>query len=1297
MKTSPDDTLPRIAPLADPELLGEALRGLGRHPSSLAFVVDDGPTMPVWSPTVAAFLEVLESVFAQVRSYGLRSFRQGAVLPGPPEGELVLVLTDGLDEFWGGRSAAVLLQAWGRAAPVAIVNPYPEERWHRSNLGPRLLQLLSPRGMAPNADLTIREPGRWRDPFEPKVAPRAVVVPLLELSPRWLRWWAGLVGGSSRDWLDAVVFVADPDRPVPPAPATPVARSDLEEEAAQDLVFRFRAEASPPAFRLATYLAAAPLELPAMRVIQGALLPDSQPFHLAEVVTSPLLVGSAESESEAEAGAGAGAKDRSAPAPGLSFRDGTRELLLACAARDDTVRVMEVLATHYGSRVPAVRTLFRALEAPDEVPDTPVNEETLPFVSIELAVLRALSGRYALRAVRLQAAMAEFQGRAAGPVPQAGPETPHEGGAGMSSFSSGVPRPGLSPGTRTGPAIETYSISNLLGGRELSAPQAVVWGNVPPRNGDFTGRDELLAALEERLRTTSVTAVLPQALHGMGGVGKSQIAIEYAYRHRSDYDVVWWIPSEQPAQILRALIELGERLGLNVGPEANTAVPAVQEALRAGRPYPNWLLIFDNAETLDTVEPYLPEAGTGRVLVTSRNEQWSSIAEALEIDVFSRAESIELLRKHNPDISIEDADRLAEVLEDLPLAVGQATAWRATTHMPIEEYLRLLADKRVELAEQAATPGYEIAVAAAWTVALDRLGLENPAALQVLQACSFLAPEPISRELFLGPRNAVISPELDATLQNPSRLNGAIRDIQRYGLARIDYRDHSVQLHRLVKTVLVSQLTAAQQEDMQHAAHLLLAGGNPGNPSVSSQWPRYHALLPHVVASDAVGCEDAWARQLVLDVIEFYYYWGDHAGCRDLAERVVTQWREELGWDDPQTLKAARWLGFVQRTLGNFREATITNADSLTRLRANLGAEDEETLDAMALVAGDLRAAGDFDRARALDQEAFNACLTAFGPDYPTTLISAHSLGVSLRLTGEFLAALELDADTSRRRAEVLGINHPLTLLTLNGVTLDLRECGRYPEANAEQEELYERIHNILGQDHPQTLMAARNLAVSRRRAGEHEKARKLAEDTMNRFGQRFGVLHPDTIASALNYAVDLREDDMLTESRALAAQTHEEYERTLGPAHPYTLYARTNLGIVLRLLGELEQAYAHDSAAYRGLRERLGPDHVLTLTCATNLASDLAARGEPEAARELDADTLERSRSQLGPEHPASLACALNLSFDLTSLGRTLEGAELFSEVLSSYRRVLGEEHPAITAALSRARANCDVDPMPL
>ena len=1250
-----------VTALPNSDDLAAGLRRFVEHAPSLALVVDDSSSMRVWRPTVDAFRELAATIFTDVNAHDLTGFRRpgGSALP---DGQLIIVLTDGLDAFWAQREAGVLLQAWGRAAPVAIVNPYPQERWHRTNLAPRLLRLSATRAMATNAELSIREPAEWMNLFDQPLHRSAIAVPLLELSPRWLDWWATLIAGAPQRWFDAVAYVADPERSPGPDRSGPSAEP-LSGIAPEDLVGRFRAEASSQAFRLATLIASAPLDLEALRVVQGVLLPASHPVHLAEVVTSPLLV-------------------QPGPDAELAFRPGIREALLAFAGRDETVHVVEIVAGFFGDRQPAATRLLHVLAEPGERPETEVSAENLPYAHVELAVLRALAGPYAARAGRLKQVIDQYPAAQAPEVIDV-PSTPGPPESG----------PWERPAAPPGPTAIATSINSLL----RPETDAVIWGNVPPRNGDFTGRESLLEALDLQLQRRRVAAVLPQALHGMGGVGKSQIATEYAYRHRSDFSVVWFVPSEQPSQILRALTDLGGKLGLDLGADSGTAIRAVKAALKAGSPYPNWLLIFDNAETIDTVRPYLPQDGTGKVLITSRNEDWTDVAHPLKIGVFERDESVALLLKRNPAMSVEDATLLAAVLDDLPLAIGQAASWLATTEMPVAEYMDLLLQKRRELGELAHREDYEVAVAAAWTVALERLHHENPVALQLLQACSFMAPEPISLELFLTPRNFNISPEMDATLQNPSRLNLAFRQIERYGLARTDYREQTIQLHRLVRNVVIDQLSADEQEEMRHAAHLLLAGGNPGNAGGAAQWPRFHALLPHVFASNIVDCEDEWARQLAIDIVSFLFFLGDQRGCREYALRVVERWRTMLSPEDPQILKAARWLAFVERQLGNFTAAAAINADCLQKLRASVGHDDEETLDAMILVADDMRAAGHFDGAVRLATEAYEISNRVFGPDYPHTLTTAHSLGASLRAAGDFRTALQQDMDTVRRRVAVLGPDHPLSLLTQNGLTLDLREYGEYVEAHKQQELLHDRTHRALGPSHPITLLAARNLAVARRRAGDQAAARKLAKETMDVLRTMSGELSPEAIACALDYAVDLRENDQLAEARELAERTWHEYRDKLRPDHPYTLYARTNLGIVLRLLGEFEAAREHDAAAYAGLRDSLGPDHLLTLTCSTNLASDLAAAGDHAAALELDADTLQRSERMLGPEHPSTLACSLNYAFDLTAVGRTAEGRQRFDSVVDAYQRVLGREHPAIVAALAGERANCDVDPMPL
>ncbi|GAA1033859.1 FxSxx-COOH system tetratricopeptide repeat protein [Virgisporangium ochraceum] len=1265
---------------------------------SLVLVVDGSPSMAVWRPTVAALRSQLErhGSFRGVRTFvltpGLRPHGPGgssARSPAEPLDstgrQVFLVLTDGLNPLWRDERTQAMLRLWGRSGPLAFVNPFPQKHWHRTALAPRRARLRPPRAVAPTSALEVQLASSTLD--EP-LRSDGLAVPVLELNPRWISWWARLVTEPT-GWVDGLVHVVGSGAATPDDPPTD----------ATELVLRFRSSASSTAFRLATYLAAAPLDLPLLRRIQRTLLPESAPLHLAEVVTSDLVVR--------VDGA-------------LDFAAGVREALLAGSTRHDSARVLRAVAAHHNLRRPATLALTTAVEVPDS--DPLVTRETLPLARIELAVLNALSGPYARRAHRLGEAIAALErdepGAPSRPVgtatsgptdePESGvpPADATESGEVMpdrpndDAYAVGEPLFPVGAGGPTEPLLggddPILSVQALLDGQSDETGPAV-WGSIPTRNPVFTGRRELLEQLERRLQTESVAAVLPQALHGEGGVGKSQIAIEYAYRHRADYEVIWWIPSERPAQILASIIELGNRLGLDVGNEVITAVPRVRAALRAGTPYSNWLLVFDNAETLDTVREYLPEAGTGRVLVTSRNQEWSRIAETLEVDVFSRPESVRLLQRRNPGLDDEDADQLASELEDLPLAIEHASAWLATTGMSAREYLALLEQKQVELAHMHPAPRYEMPVAAAAHVALDRLAVENPAALQLLQVCSFFAPEPISRELFAGPRSTPIAPELDRALQSSSQLAQAIRDIQKYVLARIDHRTNSLQLHRLVQAELKARMPESQRTGMEHGAHVLLAsGGKPGEPSDPTHWLRYQALASHLTASNAYTCEDDWARELVLNLVAFYFSWGDYASGRDLAQLVVDDWRERLTADHPQTLRAAKWLGYFWFLEGDNDAASAIHRDTLDRYRRAVGPDDGETIDAMGMVASTLRVAGRFNDARDLDLETFERSRRLYGQDDPDTLRAAHLLGVSLRLTGEFRTARQLDGDTYRRRVPVLGDDHPETLRTLNGLTIDERECGEYLKSHRLAERSYTQHVTLFGVAHPDTVRVARNLAVARRRAGDHEGAYKLAEDTMNRLQDRFGADHPDTIAAQLDFAVDVRESDDLPRARTLAMQTAERYRMRLGPDHPYTWYARTNLSIVLRLLGNPEDAYLHNIEALTGLERTLGRNHVMTLTCEINLGSDLAALGEHSRAYELDVNTVRRWRQVTGPDHPSTLACAINVAFDLMALGRGEEGERLFDEAVAGYVRVLGSGHPAIVAANARVRANCDVDPMP-
>ena len=266
-----------------------------------------------------------------------------------------------------------------------------------------------------------------------------------------------------------------------------------------------------------------------------------------------------------------------------------------------------------------------------------------------------------------------------------------------------------------------------------------IWGDVPQRNKNFTGREEILSGLRERLHkgaASTVTGILPEAppdvlpkgaLQGMGGVGKTALAIEFAHRYRSDYDMVWWIRADQIALVRSSLAGLGQRLGLQAASTSpiDVTVTSVLDALRQGEPYSRWLLVFDNADQPEDLHGLIPE-GDGHVLITSRNPRWDGVVDTIHIDVFERTESTEFLNRRVPRrLNESQADQLAQELGDLPLALEQAGALQAETGMPVDEYLRLLSEHTAQILGEGRSAEYPLSMTAAWRLSVSKMQRED--------------------------------------------------------------------------------------------------------------------------------------------------------------------------------------------------------------------------------------------------------------------------------------------------------------------------------------------------------------------------------------------------------------------------------------------------------------------------------------------------------------------------------------------------------------------------------------------
>ena len=369
-------------------------------------------------------------------------------------------------------------------------------------------------------------------------------------------------------------------------------------------------------------------------------------------------------------------------------------------------------------------------------------------------------------------------------------------------------------------------LSRVLGSR-APAPEAIsepmtrfpgrrpaVWSpDLPARNPFFTGRDEMLRKLRRHL-TTDVTALVPHSLQGLAGVGKTQLAVEYAYRFAADYDVVWWIPADKQATGRKALADLAVRLDLG-GPqtEIGELIRAAKDALRTGQPYQRWLLVFDNAGSPASIQPLVP-SGPGHVLITSRDQTWDRHADALDVDVYRRTESIEFLRRRSAGLSESDAGRLAAELGDMPLALEHAAGWLSATSMVLDDYLSLLRKHTSEVLNTGRFANYEASVAATWTISMNQLREVSPAAIQLLELCAFIGPDPIPIDLLVSAPADALPAGLHNALGSASQRAEILQAIRSYSLARVSQasgREPSVQQHRLVQAVVRDLIPADQQ------------------------------------------------------------------------------------------------------------------------------------------------------------------------------------------------------------------------------------------------------------------------------------------------------------------------------------------------------------------------------------------------------------------------------------------------------------------------------------------------------
>ncbi|MFD8005631.1 FxSxx-COOH system tetratricopeptide repeat protein [Streptomyces mirabilis] len=803
-------------------------------------------------------------------------------------------------------------------------------------------------------------------------------------------------------------------------------------------------------------------------------------------------------------------------------------------------------------------------------------------------------------------------------------------------------------------------------------------GVIPSRAQSFQHRAEA-----ERLRVAvegGGTAVLGQVLTGMGGVGKTQLAADYACTawDNGGLDVLVWVTASIRSSVVTGYAQAGVEL---CQADPNNPEQAAQTFLawltpKTGAKPCRWLIALDDVADPDDLHGLWPPASPyGRTLVTTRRRDAALTGEGrrrIEIGLFTEAEAVAyLVASLAAHGRREPAAQLTTLVSDLgylPLALAQAAAYIVDAGIPIDcpgctreqcpSYRSRLADRAATLADTAPDrlPDEQaLPLAAAWSLSIDRADILRPAGLArpMLQLAAMLDANGIPSSVLTSPPALThLAAHRTFTGQDPteepdpvSPLDAvrALRALHRLSL--IDHTpttpDHAVRVHQLIQRATRDTLIPTQHDQIARtSADALIAAW----PDIERDTDLAQILRANVDALQSHAEAALWhTPEILLRSARSLLEAGQHSAAIASWNRLHSGVLEHRGPDDLYTLLSRGHL------IGAQGESDPQGAvDAYEKLLADgervFGPDHRFTLTTRSRLAGYQGEAGDEAGAAALYEELLNHVERVFGPDDPLTV--ATSLQLFRWLTKDPISDRDAGRRVLERALQVLGPDHPDILAHRSNIAWKQGEAGDAIGAAATLEEVLSDQERALGSHHPKTFHTRFSIAHWRRSAGDVTGAAGIHERLLADQERFLGLGHPKTLASRLDLARWRCLAGDVTGALGMYERLLADQERFLGPDHPDTLGTR---GILARWQSWTTDA-AEATATYKQLLELmgqvLGPEHPYTLATSDNFATWQSRCGGEAGTIGMYEQLLAEQESVLGLDHPLTLATRSNLTF---------------------------------------------------
>lgn len=737
------------------------------------------------------------------------------------------------------------------------------------------------------------------------------------------------------------------------------------------------------------------------------------------------------------------------------------------------------------------------------------------------------------------------------------------------------------------------------------------------RNPFFTGREKIIEQLHEALKSGKAALSQPQAIYGLGGIGKTQTAVEFAYRYRDEYKAVLWAKADSNEALVSEFVAIAGLLNLpdKDAKEQNLAVDAVKRWLESNS---GWLLIFDNADNPKLIEGFVPLNPKGHILLTSRAQVFDNlgIANPLELDKMLPDEAKQFLFKRTGRSNLEPAEieaveQLAKELDYLPLALEQAGAYITKLKCSFQDYRISYHKRGLELLEQAkvVTGKYPNSVATTWSLNFEQVAQVSEAAADLLFASAFLNHDKIPFEIItLGAKKlgAALSSALADVEADPLVLNEVLEPLTQFSLIQCDFNTRTYNIHRLVQAVLKDGM----DKDTQCMwAERIVRAVNRAFPEVEfSNWNLCERLLPHAQACAELiekwGLEFQEAARLLNQNGEYLCKRLRFAESEPFLMRSL-EIRKKIFGQDHQTVAASlNNLGGLYSDQAKYDKAEPLLMRSLEIREKIFGQEHQDVSESLNNIASLYYEQGKYDKAESLNLRALAISEKIFGAYNPNVATGLSNLANVYHKQGKYEKAESLHIRSLAIREKILGPDHPDVANSLNNLAGLYCDQGKYDKA----EPLYTRSLAIwektLGADHPSVATSLNNLAGLYCDLGKYDKAEPLYKRSLDIGENTFGPDHPDVATSLNNLGWLFREQGKYDKAETFLLRSLAIGEKSLGQDHSNVADSLNNLAILYEYQGQYIKSRQFYKQALAIYEKALGEDHPLLAQCLENFAS---------------------------------------------------------------------------------------------